>query len=53
MYLCSHSIIVSGSGEGAAQLANLPCGFINGDYIPGKEWEISTLGQVFGIYRTE
>lgn len=28
-YLSSHGIIVSGSGKGAAQLADLSCGFVN------------------------
>lgn len=32
-YLSSHGIIVSGSGEGATQLADLSSGFVNGDNI--------------------
>jgi len=32
-YLRSHGIIVSGSGEGAAQLADLSRGFVNGNNI--------------------
>lgn len=32
-YLSSHGIIVSGSGEGAAQLADLPSGLVDGNNI--------------------
>lgn len=36
-YLSSHGIIVSSSGEGAAQLADLPGGFINGNNISERQ----------------
>lgn len=36
-YLSSHGIIVSGSGEGAAQLADLSSGFVNGNNISERQ----------------
>lgn len=39
-YLSSHGIIVSGSGEGAAQLADLSSGFVDGNNVSeGKHRE--------------
>lgn len=37
-YLSSHGIIVSGSGEGAAQLTNLSSSFVNGNNIAERQW---------------
>lgn len=36
-YLSSHGVVVSGSGEGAAQLTDLSCGFVDGDDVPERE----------------
>lgn len=36
-YLSSHGIIVSGSGEGAAQLTNLSSSFVNGNNITERQ----------------
>ena len=36
-HLSSHGIIVSGSGEGAAELADLSSGFVNGNNISERK----------------
>lgn len=41
-YLSSHGVVVSGSGKGAAQLADLSSGFVNGNNIPGRGKEVQT-----------
>lgn len=49
-YLSSHGIVVSGSGEGAAQLADLSSGFVNGNNIAGRKQIDSSAETVIQIY---